>query len=159
MKTTLNKILKSNICKTRYEELLKKLGKIKADDSPIEILTIFNLNGLDDALWCLRAVDGYEKEMRLFAVWCARRAQKNIKDARSIAAINIAEKFANGQASRIELKNAWADGDASLDGGWPAEESAAKAAFTSAKWFAALADSSEIERNAQENEFRRILST
>lgn len=41
-----------------------------------------------------------EKDMRLFAVWCAREALKLIDnpDPRSIVDCNVAEKYANGEA-------------------------------------------------------------
>jgi len=68
MRTTLKKIRAHGPCKDGWEQLLKHLGKTKADDEPLSILTILDSNGLDDALWCLRAVDGHEREMRLFAV-------------------------------------------------------------------------------------------
>ena len=106
MKTTLNKIREHQPCKDGWEKLLKHLGKTKADDESLSLLTILDSNGFEDALWCLRAVDGYEKEMRLFAVWCARQVQHFVRDQRSINAINVAEKYAHGQATEIDLKEA-----------------------------------------------------
>lgn len=45
-----------------------------------------------------------DKDMRLFAVWCAREALKlDNPDERSINACNVAERFANGQANSDEL--------------------------------------------------------
>jgi hypothetical protein len=158
METTLNKIRENSPCKSKWKQLLRDLKKEKADDEPVKISNILEIYGLDDALWCLRAVDGYEKEKRLFAVWCARRVEKNIKDIRTINAINVAEKFAYGQASEYELAKAWASADLSYEAGWTAEKNAAKAAFSSAKWFAAFANSKDQERSAQEKEFRRVLS-
>lgn len=64
-------------------------------------------NGLEDALWCLRAVTGYEREIRLYAVWCARQCQGQIQDPRSLAALDVAERFANGEATDAELAAAW----------------------------------------------------
>lgn len=68
MLTTLNKIRACGPCHTGWTKLLKNLGKPKADDEPLRIAAILESNGLDDALWCLRAVDGHQREMRLFAV-------------------------------------------------------------------------------------------
>jgi hypothetical protein len=47
-----------------------------------------------------------DKELRLFAVWCARESLKLVKnpDIRSIEACNVSEKYANGQATKKELK-------------------------------------------------------
>jgi hypothetical protein len=84
--------------------LLKHLGKTVADDVELDLLTILESNGLDDTLWCLRAVDGFDKEKRLMAVAFAREVQHLMKDQRSIAALDVAEKFANGEATQGELE-------------------------------------------------------
>ena len=49
-----------------------------------------------------------DRELRLFAVWSARQVQHLMTDARSLAAVDVAERHANGQASREELAAAWA---------------------------------------------------
>ena len=67
MKTTLNKIRKHSPCQDGWTKLLAHLGKTKADDEPLTILTILDSNGLDDALWCLRAVDGADGAIRKLA--------------------------------------------------------------------------------------------
>ena len=137
MKTTLNEIRKHNPCAEGWEKLLSYLGKTKADDEPLSLLTILDSNGIDDALWCLRAVEGHDKEIRLFAVWCARQVQHLMTDQRSIDAIDVAERYANGQATQDELNAArsaaWAAaedaaGDAAWDAAWSAAEEAAWAA-------------------------------
>lgn len=79
MTTTLRKIRAAGPCGMRLEDgqrvgylkLRHHLGKGHGDDTPIDITTILDSNGLDDALWCLRAVDGHAREIRLYAVWCA----------------------------------------------------------------------------------------
>ena len=129
--TTLNKIRSKSPCREGWEELLKHLGKKKADDEPVSLKTILESNGLDDALWCLRAVDNAEREARLFAVWCARQVQHLMKDQRSIDALDIAEKFANGEATQDQLDAAraaaraaaWDGGDLgdALDAAWDAQ--------------------------------------
>lgn len=58
MITTLNKIRELSPCAEGWAKLLKHLNKTKADDEPIRLLTILDSNGLDDAIWCMRAVDG-----------------------------------------------------------------------------------------------------
>ena len=107
MKTTLNKIRAHSPCESGWKKLLSNLGKTKADDEPISITYILDSNGLDDALWCLQAVDGYQKEMRLFAVDCARSVQHLMKDQRSIYAIDVTERYAYGLATKEELNAAW----------------------------------------------------
>ena len=78
-----------------------------ADDEPLSITTIIDSNGVDDAIWCLRAVEGHDKEIRLYAVWCARQVQHLMTDKRSIDALDVAERYANGEATDAELKDAW----------------------------------------------------
>ena len=82
-----------------------------------------------DRLWvvlregCINA-----RTLRLFAVWCARQALALIDnpDHRSIAACDVAERFANGEATSEELNAAW-----------DAARAAARAAAWDAAWAAA----------------------
>lgn len=108
MITTLNEIIKHKPCKDRWERLLRSLNKTQADDEPLKIAKIINTNGFDDALWCLRAVEGHDREIRLFAVWCARQVQHLMTDQCSIDALEVAERHANREASDDELFSAWA---------------------------------------------------
>ena len=148
MNTTLNKIRSHNPCLSGWAKLLRHLGKTQADDEPLSLGTILDSNGLEDALWCLRAVDGHEREMRLFAVWCARRVQHLMTDPRSIAAIDVAERYANGEATDEELAAAWA-------AAWAAAGDAAGAARAAAR--AAAGAARGAARAAQDAEFRRVL--
>lgn len=125
MQTTLNKIRTHSPCEDGWKRLLTNLGKTKPDDEPLDLTTILESNGLDDALWCLRAVDGHEREMRLFAVECARSVQHLMKDKRSINALDVAERFANGEATQQELMAARAAARAAA---WYAAQDAAWAA-------------------------------
>jgi len=145
MKTTLNKIRDHSPCADGWAKLLKSLNKTKADDDPVLLVQILDSNSLDDALWCLRAVTGRDKEIRLYAVWCARQVQNLMTDQRSLSALDIAESFANGKATREELYTARAAaGDAARD----AAGDAAWDAAGDAAWDAAGA--------AQEKELRRL---
>ena len=146
--TTLNKIRAYSPCTGGWAKLLRHLGKAQADDEPLALATILESNGLDDALWCLRAVDGHQREIRLFAVRCARRVQHLMTDPRSLAALDVAERHANGQATDAELAAA---GDAA----WAAAWAAAGAAAGAAAWAAARA-AADAAWAAQEAEFRRV---
>lgn len=115
MKTTLNKIRAYSPCVKGWSTLLMHLGKSKADNEPLSIETIIDSNGIEDAVWCLRAVEGYDREIRLFAIWCARQVQHLMSDPRSIAALDVAERFANGEATDCELLNACTDTYADAD--------------------------------------------
>ena len=139
MQTTLNKIRDQDPCTGGWKKLLQHLGKTTADDESLPLLAVLNSNGLEDALWCLRAVEGSEKEIRLFAVWCARQVQHLLTDPRSIAALEAAEKFAYGDATQAELDAAVAAArDAAGAAAWGAAGAAAWAA-SAAAW-AASAD-------------------
>ena len=159
MKTTINKIKKHTPCKDGWVRLLKHLGKKKSDDEPLAITTILDSNGLDDALWCLRAVDGHERETRLFAVWCARQVQHLMTDPRSIAALDVADRFANGQDTKNNLDAAEAAaGDAAMAAAGDAVWGAAWASEWASAWgaeAASLLGAADMWA-AQEVEFRRI---
>ena len=152
MKTTLNKIRSYQPCTEGWAKLLQTLGKTKADDEPLSLITILDSNGLDEALWCLRAVDEYESEMRLFAVWCACQVQHLMTDKRSVDALDVAERFANGKATEKELAAARAAAvgaaSAARAAAWNAASAAAGGADRGAAWDAA--------RGAQEKKFREL---
>jgi hypothetical protein len=138
MKTTLNKIREHQPCKDGWTKLLKYLGKVQADDVELDLLTIFESNGLDDALWCLRAVDGFEKEKRLMAVAFAREVQHLMTDQRSLVALDVAEKFANGEAKQEDLTAARA-ATAYSAAAYDAARAAARAAYSAARAASAAA--------------------
>jgi len=138
MKTTLNKIRAHSPCSNGWRKLLAHLGKTQADDEPLSIVTVLDSNGFDDALWCLRAVEGHDREIRLYAVWCGRQVQHLMADPRSIAALDVAERFANGKATEAERDAAWsAAGTAAWAAAWDAAGAAAWDAAGAATWAAA----------------------
>ena len=107
-------------------------------EEPIQLADIVESNGLDDALWALRAVPSIDRDARLFAVWCARQVQHLMTDKRSITALDVAERFANGQATEQERAAACAAArDAARDAAWDAACAAAWAAACAAAWAAA----------------------
>ena len=154
--TTLNKIRARGPCSDGWAKLLRHLDKTQADDEPVSLLTILDSNGLDDALWCLRAVDGHEREMRLYAVWCARRVQHLMTDPRSVTALDVAERHAKGEATDAELAAARA---AALDAAaatWYAARAVADAAWVAA-WDETAAATWDAAWNAERAEQQRIL--
>ena len=160
MKTTLAAIREHGPCADGWAKLLRHLGKTSADAEPLMLLTILESNGLDDALWCLRAVDGHKREIRLFAVWCARQVQHMMDDRRSVSALDVAERHANGQATDAELAAAWAAAGAAA---WDAARADAWAAARDAAWddaWAAARDAAwDDARYAQQSELKRVLSS
>ena len=83
-------------------------------------------------LWILDAIDApkNEKNLRLFAIWCARSTPLSdgrktgdlLTDPRSLSALSVAERFAHGQATELELDSAFY---AAQDAAWYAAYDAA----------------------------------
>ncbi len=169
MFTTLNKIREQGPCADGWELLLRHLGKTKADDEPLSLLTVLDSNGLDDTLWCFQAVDGFESEMRLYAVWCARQVQHLMTDPRSLAALDVAERHALGKADDDELKAARSASEAAAaaEAAWAALSAAAAAAESatwsatrsawSATWSVTRSAWSATRSAAQEAQLRKLL--
>ncbi|MHB1310506.1 MAG: hypothetical protein ACYC3L_00720 [Gemmatimonadaceae bacterium] len=176
--TTLSAIRAHRPCESGWRKLLAHLGKTTADDEPLPFEAILDSNGLDDALWCCRAAPQYDREWRLFAAWCARGVQHLMTDPRSVAALDVAERFARGEASVEELASAWAAawaaagaaawaaaGAAAGDAAWAAAGAAARdaagAAAGAAAWDAARdaawAAAGAAAGAAQSAEFRRVV--
>ena len=101
-----------------------------------------------DILWLLLRREFYsDRQLMIFAVWCAREALKLVvsPDPRSVEACNVAERYANGDATYEELSEAW---DAALTASWHAKGAVRSAACDAAKdackhahadWYAAHA--------------------
>jgi len=124
---------------------------------PVSLADIAKNNGIDDALWALRCVEGVDRDARLFAVWCARQVQHLMEDQRSIDALDVAEKYANGKATDEELSSArdaaWyaardAAWSAARDAAWGAARDAAWDAAREAAWGAARDAAREAARDA-----------
>jgi len=82
-----------------------------------------------------------DRELRLFAVWSARQVQHLMTDARSLAALDVSQRHANGEASDQELAAA---GEAA----WAAASNAAGAAAREAAWAAASNAAGDAARAA-----------
>lgn len=132
--TTLNELRYHFPSTEEWEKLLLHLGKTQADDEPLPFATIFDCNGFDIAFWCLRGEDDvYRRQIRLYAVWCARQVEHLMADPRSLAALDVAERRANGLATDQELA---------------AARSAAKAAAKTAKKTAEMCSARNAMKNA-----------
>ena len=87
-------------------------------------------------MWLMRELDlpSDDKQFRLFACWCIRNTPISdgrtvwdlLKDERSRSAVETAERFVNGNATKSELARAW-------DAAWNAAYDAAKASFDAAR--------------------------
>ena len=127
--TTFKRLRDASACKTRYKFLRAALKGVK-DTEPINLLTILETNGLDDALWALSAtVENCDKVARLMAADFAEEVlpiwKKYSDDKRPELAIKAARDFANDLITSQERAAAW---DAAWDAVWAAAGDAARAA-------------------------------
>ena len=157
--TTLKALRKHKACISGYNKLACHVTGNQYDagretyvrhkhDEPISLATVLQSNDLDDALWALRSCKQTPEMIRaerLFGVWCARQVQHLMTDERSIAALDVAERHANGYATDDELAAAR---DAARDAAWDAARAAARAAA----WDAAR----DAARDAQKQMFTAV---
>lgn len=141
---------------------------------PLEF--ILDAIGLADALWATLRVQGYDRDLRLFAVWCARQVQHLSTGPEVQTCLDTAERFAEGAATAEELTAArdaardaaWdAAGDAAGDAAWAAAWAARDAAWDAARaardaagaatWAAAGDAAWDAARAEQETMFRKML--
>lgn len=117
-------------------------------------------NNAEWALWTV-TLPGVmpDQDLRLFAVRCARRVQNLMPDERSISALDVAERYANGDANAEELDAASASASAAAwsasAAAWTASAAASAAAWasadaaSSAAWYAAWDAAWDAEHKAQ----------
>ena len=145
--TTLKQLRKAGACYEGYNKVVRSLQNLpfteKYNDScsyirfahkeEINILDILESNGVDDCLWALCATtQKCDKVARLMAVKFVREVQYLITDPSSLNALDVAERFANGEATEEELAVAReAARDAARDAAWTeARDVARNAAWT-----------------------------
>lgn len=126
--TTLSKIRAHEPCIGGWRTLLEHLGKTTPDDEPLALSTILESNGLDDALWCLRSVPEESKRWRLLAVAFASTVRPLMRDPRSLAALDVAERHARGEATDDELATARSAAQSAESAAWAAAWAATDAA-------------------------------
>ena len=139
--TTLNAIRQHSPCEDGWQKLLKYLGKTKADDEPLSLITILDSNGFNDALWCLKALPS-ELQNKIILLGClyAERVlpiweKYYPEDKRPHIAIETARKYTRGEATLTELEAAWA----AADDAWAAADAARPPATWTARAAATLA--------------------
>ena len=140
--TTFNLLRRAGACEEGYRKLAKSLGGVDqyGRDTPIPLAAVLDSNGLDDALWCLRAtIEPSEGLSRDFACDCADSVASLLTDERSITAIAVARRHARGQATDSELSSAWDAARAAALAAWDAAWDAARDAARAAAWDAARA--------------------
>ena len=150
--------------------MAKALGGIKAygRDTPITLLQILDINGLDDALWALRACPDSDTFARLLACDYAEHVLRIFEtrypdDYRPREAIAVSRRYARGEATDAELSAAWnaawyaagnAAGNAAV-AAWYAAGAAAGAAANA--WNAAGTPQGICRPNAVEARLRELL--
>jgi hypothetical protein len=173
---TLSSLSKKRACFNGYNKVVRSLQGLPFTSldstreyyisyehrGPLPLASIVSSNCLGDALWALLCIPGTERDSRLFAVWCARRVQHLMTDPRSIAAPDVAERYANGEATDSELAAAWTAANAAA---WTTEGTAAFAAAFAARAakaaagaaaFAARAATGASEEDAQKSMFIKM---
>lgn len=134
--TTLNEIRAHAPCKDGWGKLLAHLGKTKADDEPLALLTVLESNGFDDALWCLRAAS-LDRLSRHFQAWCAEKVLHHFEAERP-GDMRVRDQIAmlrNDEATDLERAAASvAARDAAEAAARAAARDAAQAAAEAAAW-------------------------
>ena len=151
--TTLAAIRAASPCQVGWRKLLGTLGKTSADDEPLDLLTVLDSNGLDDALWVLSYAMPDDRLARHFQAWCAEQVLHLFEAERPDDA-RVRDQIAmlrNDEADAAARAAAWAAaGAAARAAAWAAAWVAAGAAARAAAWAAA--------RDAQEKQLRQMLA-
>lgn len=141
--TTLNIIRAARPCNKGWTKLLKGLGKTAADDEPLPLMTILDINGLDDALWCIDADPALERIKRHYQAWCAEQVL-HLFEAEHPGDMRVRDQIAmlrNDDATPEERDAARAAaGDAARAAAMATARGAAMAAARDSAWAAALDD-------------------
>ena len=133
--TTLAAIRAASPCEEGWRKLLGTLGKTSADDEPLDLLTVLDSNGLDDALWVLSYAMPDDRLARHFHAWCAEQVlhlfeaerpnDTRVRDQIAMLRNDEADDAA-GAAARAAARAA--AGDAARDAAWAAARDSARAA-------------------------------
>lgn len=162
--TTLNIIRAARPCEWGWTKLLKGLNKTSADDEPLPLLTILDINGLDDALWCIDADPALDRIKRHYQAWCAEQVL-HLFEAERPGDIRVREQIAmlrnddatpeQRGAARAAARAAAQDAarDAAQDAAWVAAWVAAGTAATAETRAAAM----DAARDAQEQHLHSML--
>jgi len=126
--TTTRRLMAHDPCEIGIAKLAAHLGTTEPDDQPIGYDVLLDALGIRDALWCCRAEPQHNHIWRRYAVWCARQVQHLMTDERSLSALDMVERHANGEAT-----------DEQLAAAWESARAAARAAASLAAWESARA--------------------
>ena len=167
--TTLAAIRAASPCESGWKKLLAALGKTKADSEPLDLLTVLNSNGLDDALWVMSFAMPDARLARHFQAWCAEQVLHIFEavrpDDRRVR--DQIEMLRRDDATKAERDAAWASAMDAAEAARDADEAAVDAAWASTRgsaWDSArnAAEAAEASwasaRDAQESRLRKMLN-
>ncbi len=105
---TLRQIRDRHPCKDGWKMILSYRGCRHNGylDIPFPLVEVTYSNGLYDTLWAMRCLPEHESLWRRYIVWCARRVQHMTTDERVRTSLDMAERYANGEATEEELYSA-----------------------------------------------------
>ena len=163
--TTLAAIRAASPCESGWKKLLAALGKTKADREPLDLLTVLNSNGLDDALWVMSFAMPDDRLARHFQAWCAEQVlhifeavrpdDRRVRDQIEMLRRDDATK-AERDAARDAAEAARDADEAAMDA---ARASTRGSAWDSARDAAEAAeDAWASARDAQESRLRQMLN-
>ncbi len=159
-----------------WDKLLRNLGKTKADNEPLSLLTILDSNGIRDALWVLSYSMPDDRLARHFQAWCAEQVLHLFEEAMpgdgrirdQIAMLRndgatkderaAARTAARAAARDAERKDAW--GTACGAARAAARDAACDTAFSvaiDAAWASARAAAWDSARAEQEQQLRLMI--
>jgi len=102
---TLNQIREHSPCKPSWEKLLKSFDKTKADDDEFPLVDIIERLDIQDAIWCLRVIGGFEPSLfsadvaeSVLPIFEAYSDSSVVKDC-----IDAVRLFADGKITRDKL--------------------------------------------------------
>jgi len=154
--TTLARIRAAGPCREGWEKLLAHLGKTKADDEPLPLMTVLDSNGLDDALWVLSAAMPDDRLARHFQAWCAEQVL-HLFEAKHPNDMRVRDQITMLRNDAATDKDRAAAGAAAWAAAGAAAWAAAGAAAGAAAWAAAGAAAWAAARAAQEKQLRKMI--
>lgn len=145
--TTFNLAKQADACAEGIDKMRAALGPDWPDDKPIPLTLVLQHCGIEDAVWALRCtLESNDRLARLFACDCAAHVlplfeAAHPSDSRPRQAIEVARRFAMGEASNEELNAAWA-------AAWAAAATDAEARTAAWAWAAAATEAAAVTRDA-----------
>ena len=104
--TTLAQIRAKSPCADGYKKLYTFLGGIKkyGKDKPVTFRQIYESNGYEDTIWCVRTIDKqWDSLVSHFAYDCADDVKHLMTGERWLKVIKVSRLFADGEVAQQEF--------------------------------------------------------